>query len=52
MAGGMAGIFNWLGALPIDTLKSKLQVAPEGMYPNGMRSVARGNPTPRLSSPP
>lgn len=38
-AGGMAGIFNWLAALPVDTLKSKLQVAPEGKYPNGIRSV-------------
>lgn len=39
LAGGVAGIFNWLGCLPIDTLKSKLQVAPEGKYPNGIRSV-------------
>jgi len=39
IAGGIAGIFNWLGCLPIDTLKSKLQVAPEGKYPNGIRSV-------------
>lgn len=39
VAGGMAGIFNWLGCLPIDTLKSKLQIAPEGKYPNGIRSV-------------
>jgi solute carrier family 25 carnitine/acylcarnitine transporter 20/29 len=38
-AGGMAGIFNWIAALPVDTLKSKLQVAPEGKYPNGIRSV-------------
>jgi solute carrier family 25 carnitine/acylcarnitine transporter 20/29 len=29
-AGGMAGIFNWLGCIPIDTLKTKLQTAPEG----------------------
>ena len=26
----MAGIFNWLGCIPIDTLKTKLQTAPEG----------------------
>jgi len=38
-AGGMAGILNWAVALPVDTLKSKLQVAPEGKYPNGIRSV-------------
>jgi solute carrier family 25 carnitine/acylcarnitine transporter 20/29 len=39
VAGGTAGIANWAVALPIDTLKSKLQVAPEGKYPNGIRSV-------------
>jgi len=38
-AGGMAGVFNWLAALPVDTLKSKLQVAPEGTYKHGIRSV-------------
>merc|ERR1711974_283504 len=38
-AGGMAGIFNWLGCIPIDTMKSKLQTAPEGTYPHGIRSV-------------
>jgi solute carrier family 25 (mitochondrial carnitine/acylcarnitine transporter), member 20/29 len=38
-AGGFAGMLNWAAALPIDTLKSKLQIAPEGKYPNGMRSV-------------
>lgn len=26
--GGCAGVFNWIAALPIDTLKSRLQVAP------------------------
>jgi solute carrier family 25 carnitine/acylcarnitine transporter 20/29 len=41
VAGGCAGILNWLPALPIDTLKSKLQVAPEGTYPHGIRSVFR-----------
>jgi len=39
-AGGMAGIANWLPAIPIDTLKSRLQTAPHGKYPNGIRSVA------------
>ena len=38
IAGGFAGMLNWVVALPIDTLKSKLQVAPE-KYPNGIRSV-------------
>jgi solute carrier family 25 carnitine/acylcarnitine transporter 20/29 len=38
-AGGMAGIFNWLVAIPADVLKSRLQIAPEGTYPKGIRSV-------------
>jgi len=38
-AGGFAGMLNWLFAIPIDTLKSKLQVAPDGKYPHGIRSV-------------
>lgn len=37
-AGGMAGIFNWMVALPPDVLKSRLQTAPEGKY-NGVRDV-------------
>ena len=32
---------NWLPAIPIDTLKSRLQIAPEGKYKHGIRSVAR-----------
>lgn len=40
-AGGMAGIFNWVVAMPPDVLKSRLQTAPEGMYPNGIRDVFR-----------
>jgi len=31
-AGGMAGIFNWLVAIPADVVKNRLQAAPEGMY--------------------
>lgn len=31
-AGGMAGIFNWMVAIPPDVLKSRLQTAPEGKY--------------------
>eukprot|EP00045_Choanoeca_perplexa_P004167 m.35932 g.35932 ORF g.35932 m.35932 type:complete len:304 (+) comp12430_c0_seq3:84-995(+) len=38
MAGGVAGMINWTAMLPFDTLKTKLQVAPEGTY-NGIRSV-------------
>jgi len=37
--GGMAGVGNWLVALPPDILKSRLQTAPEGTYPKGVRSV-------------
>lgn len=40
-AGGMAGIFNWAVAIPPDVLKSRLQTAPEGTYPNGARDVVR-----------
>lgn len=28
-----AGMFNWIVAVPPDTIKSKLQSAPEGRYP-------------------
>ncbi|XP_013393502.1 mitochondrial carnitine/acylcarnitine carrier protein-like [Lingula anatina] len=28
----MAGIFNWMIAMPPDVLKSRFQTAPEGMY--------------------
>lgn len=38
-AGGCAGIANWLVGMPADVLKSRLQTAPEGTYPNGMRDV-------------
>eukprot|EP01091_Cochliopodium_minus_P016062 TRINITY_DN58_c1_g1_i1.p1 TRINITY_DN58_c1_g1~~TRINITY_DN58_c1_g1_i1.p1 ORF type:complete len:299 (-),score=66.53 TRINITY_DN58_c1_g1_i1:39-935(-) len=40
-AGGCAGVTNWLGCIPIDTLKSKYQTAPDGKYPNGIRDVFR-----------
>lgn len=39
VAGGCAGIANWLVAMPADVLKSRLQTAPEGTYPKGMRDV-------------
>lgn len=31
-AGGMAGIFNWIVAIPSDVLKSRQQTAPAGTY--------------------
>lgn len=37
-AGGMAGICNWLVAIPMDVVKSRLQAAPEGTY-TGARDV-------------
>lgn len=39
VAGGCAGIANWLVGMPADVLKSRLQTAPEGTYPRGMRDV-------------
>ncbi|KAL3982833.1 Protein dif-1 [Acanthocheilonema viteae] len=39
MAGGLAGIANWSICIPPDVLKSRLQTAPEGKYPEGIRSV-------------
>ncbi|XP_045126028.1 mitochondrial carnitine/acylcarnitine carrier protein-like isoform X2 [Portunus trituberculatus] len=39
VAGGIAGMLNWLVAIGPDVLKSRLQTAPEGKYPNGIRSV-------------
>uniref|UniRef100_A0A5S6R263 Zinc finger CCCH-type with G patch domain-containing protein n=2 Tax=Trichuris muris TaxID=70415 RepID=A0A5S6R263_TRIMR len=41
LAGGFAGIANWSVCLPQDVLKSRLQIAPTGKYPNGIRDVAR-----------
>lgn len=34
LAGGAAGIANWIVALPIDVGKSRFQTAPEGKYKN------------------
>lgn len=39
LAGGTAGILNWSVAIPADVLKSRLQTAPEGTYPRGIRDV-------------
>ncbi|KAK1332711.1 hypothetical protein QTO34_007394 [Cnephaeus nilssonii] len=41
VAGGVAGIFNWVVAIPPDVLKSRFQTAPPGKYPNGFRDVLR-----------
>ncbi|GBG34310.1 Mitochondrial carnitine/acylcarnitine carrier protein [Hondaea fermentalgiana] len=38
--GGMAGVFNWIVAVPPDVLKSRFQTAPTGTYPGGIRQVA------------
>lgn len=40
LAGGCAGISNWLIGMPFDVVKSRLQTAPAGMYKNGIRDVA------------
>lgn len=40
LCGGAAGMASWLPSLPIDTLKSRYQTAPNGKYPKGIRSVA------------
>ncbi|XP_017774028.1 PREDICTED: congested-like trachea protein [Nicrophorus vespilloides] len=40
-AGGCAGISNWLIGMPFDVLKSRLQIAAEGRFPNGIRDVAK-----------
>lgn len=41
LAGGLAGIANWSVCIPADVLKSRLQTAPEGKYPDGIRGVLR-----------
>mmetsp|Transcript_54938 Transcript_54938/g.129829 ORF Transcript_54938/g.129829 Transcript_54938/m.129829 type:complete len:113 (-) Transcript_54938:38-376(-) len=38
-AGGMAGICNWLVAVPPDTVKSRFQTAEPGRYPGGVKQV-------------
>ena len=32
VAGGFAGIINWIIAIPPDVIKSRIQTAPEGTY--------------------
>jgi len=34
MAGGLAGMANWIVAIPFDVIKSRYQTAPPGMYRN------------------
>lgn len=41
VAGGLAGVANWIIAVPPDVVKSRLQSAPEGTYPGGARQVLR-----------
>lgn len=36
-----AGIANWSIGMPQDVLKSRLQTAPEGTYPGGLKDVFR-----------
>lgn len=40
-AGGCSGTSLWLVCMPFDVLKSRLQTAPDGTYPKGIRSVAK-----------
>lgn len=40
-AGGMAGICNWLVAIPMDVVKSRLQAAPEGTYTGAMDVLSK-----------
>ncbi|CAF4419111.1 unnamed protein product, partial [Adineta steineri] len=39
-AGGMAGVANWVVAIPPDVLKSRFQTAPAGKY-SGVSDVLR-----------
>ena len=44
LAGSVAGFMNWVPEIPLDVLKTRLQVAPEGTYTGavlGSRSVLR-----------
>ena len=34
MAGGLAGVVNWIVAIPFDVVKSRYQIAPSGQYKN------------------
>ncbi len=41
LAGGVAGVIQWIPAVPFDVLKSRLQTAPEGAYPGGLIDVLK-----------
>ncbi|XP_028397785.1 mitochondrial carnitine/acylcarnitine carrier protein-like [Dendronephthya gigantea] len=41
VAGGFAGMMGWIPGIAPDSLKSRLQTAPEGTYPKGLRDVFR-----------
>eukprot|EP00039_Didymoeca_costata_P019020 m.335928 g.335928 ORF g.335928 m.335928 type:complete len:297 (+) comp17711_c1_seq1:149-1039(+) len=40
-AGGLAGVLNWLVAVPPDVIKTRLQTAAPGQYPGGGMQIAR-----------
>lgn len=40
-AGGMAGVFNWIVAVPPDTIKSRYQSAAPGQYPGGVTQILK-----------
>ncbi|KAF0692675.1 Aste57867_16260 [Aphanomyces stellatus] len=39
VAGGMAGVINWVVAIPPDVIKSRIQAAPEGTYKEGVSGI-------------
>lgn len=39
IAGGFAGMANWIVAMPADVLKSRLQISSMDKYPHGVRSL-------------
>jgi len=39
LAGGVTGIVNWTFVLPLDVIKSRIQAAPAGQYPRGVRDA-------------
>ncbi|XP_072422672.1 mitochondrial carnitine/acylcarnitine carrier protein-like isoform X2 [Chiloscyllium punctatum] len=41
LAGGMAGVINWMVAMPADVVKSRFQTAPDTKYLNGCCDVLR-----------
>jgi len=41
IAGGITGMVCWALTLPADVLKSRVQIAPEGTYPRGIRDAFR-----------